>query len=118
MNNSIKKLTPLQIKALKKKFQILKFNNDFNLVYESQVPNTGIVLLQGKLALIKKKKIQATIQPGSMLGVHELLNNEPVNQGCKVMGNSELIMIQKSDLIEALDDKNSDLYDILIERIS
>lgn len=118
MKNNIKKLSKQEIKSLKKQFQTLKFNNDFNLVYESQVPNTGIVLLNGELALFKKKKLQSTVKPGNMLGVYELLNNEPVEHGCMVIGNSELIMIQKSDILAALDDKESELYGILKENIS
>jgi CRP-like cAMP-binding protein len=118
MNNTIIKLTKHEIKILKKKFQSLKFNNDFNLVYESQVPNTGFVLLNGELEIFKKKKVFSTVKPGNMLGVYELLNNAPVDHGCKVMGNSELIMIQKSDILAALDDKNSELYDILTKDIA
>lgn len=118
MNNKIKKLTQLQIKNLKKQFQSLKFSNDFDLVYESQVPNTGIVLLNGELALFQKKKIKSMIKPGNMLGVYELLNNEPVSHGCKVIGNSELIMIQKSDILDALSDEESDLYAILKDNIN
>ena len=118
MIGNIKKLTNEEIKTLKTKFQLLKFNSDFNLVYESQIPNTGIVLVSGELALLKKKKIRSTIEPGSMLGVYELLNNCPTDHGCMVFGNTELIMIQKSDILAALEDKGSDIYEILKEKIS
>ena len=118
MNEKIKKLSSEQIKFLKKKFQSLKFNNDFNLVYESQVPNTGIVLIDGEINLIRKKKSLSLNKPGIMLGVYELLNNLPTAHGCMVLGNTELIMIQKSDLMEALSDKDSELYHIIKEDIS
>jgi len=117
MKNRIKKLTSEEIEILKHHFQSLKFNNDFDLVYETQVPNTGIVLLDGELELIKKKKIKSTVRPGNMLGIYKLLKNEPSELGCKVKGNSELLIIQKSDLMEALSDKNSELYAIIKENI-
>lgn len=117
MKDNITKLTAQQIRLLKKQFQPLIFNNDFNLVYESQIPNTGIVLINGELALFKKKKVFTKIKPGNMLGLRELINNEPVDTGCRVMGNSELILIQKSDILDALADTKSELYAIFKEHI-
>ena len=117
MKDNIIKLTLQQIRLLKKQFQPLIFNNDFNLVYESQVPNTGIVLVNGELALLQKKKIFTKIKPGNMLGVRELIDNRPVGTGCMVMGNSELILIQKTDLLNALSDRRSELYSILAGHI-
>lgn len=113
MKNKIKKLTSSEIKLLKKQYQSLTFQGGCDLVYETQIPNTGIVLINGELALFRKKKLKTKVQPGSLLGVHELVHNIPVEHSCKVLGNSELIMIQKSDIIEALSDESSDLYCII-----
>lgn len=117
MINKMKELTSKEIKLLKKHFQILKFNSDFDLVYESQIPNTGIVLLNGELALFKEKKIQFSVRPGTMLGVSLLYHNKPSKLRYKLMGNSEILIIHKSDIIEALSDKTSELYAILKENI-
>lgn len=113
MIKHLKKLTHDEIKVLKGKFESVVFPNDFDLVYEAQVPNTGIVLLNGDVALYKRKKLKSLIMPGSMLGVYELLNNCPTQLNCKVLRNSELILIRKSDLLDALSDKTSELYDII-----
>jgi CRP-like cAMP-binding protein len=118
MYNRIIKLTTKEIRSLKKQFQSFHFNNDFDLVYEAHVPNTGIILLDGELKLLKKKKVSSTVKPGSLLGVYEMMNNEPVKNGCKVIGNSELIMLQKSDILEAMEDKESDLYAIIKESLN
>jgi CRP-like cAMP-binding protein len=117
MKNNIKKLSSQELNTLRKKFRPMKFLSDFFLVYESHIPNTGIVLLNGELALTKKKKTKEVIGPGNMLGVYELLNNHPADLGCQVKSNSELIMIQKSDLMDALADKSSELYAIIKENI-
>lgn len=117
MKNKLKKLTSQEIKLLKKHFKILKFNSAFDLVYESQIPNTAIVFLNGELALFKKKKIKFSVRPGTMLGLHSMLNNEPSKHACRVKENSQLIIIHKSDIVEALKDKNSALYDILKQDI-
>lgn len=117
MRHDIKELGEKEINFLKKHFGKLKFNSDFDLVHESQVPNTGIVLLNGELALFKQNKIQKTARPGSMLGVSLLYYNEPSEDRCTLKGNSEIIIIHKSDIIEALSDKDSELYAILKENI-
>jgi hypothetical protein len=118
MKKNIKKLTPSQIKFLKKKFTPIKFNTDFHLVYEQHIPNTGIVLLKGEINLVRKKKTESIVLPGIMLGVHELLNNIPAGHGCQVQGNTELIMLHKSDILEALTDEESSLYKIIKEQVS
>ena len=86
-------------------------------MYESHVPNTGIVLLDGEIALYKKKRIKLSVPPGSMLGIYHLFKNEPSEHACKVSENSELILIQKSDIMDALSDEDSELYAILKETI-
>lgn len=117
MRQKLKELSKKEIKLLKKHFQILKFNSDFDIVYESQIPNTGIVLLHGELALFKKNKIQFSVRPGTMLGVSLVFHNEPSNLRYELKGNSEIIIIHKSDIVDALSDKSSELYAILKETV-
>lgn len=118
MKKRIRKLTEKEINTLRDRYESLKFNNDVELVYETQVPNTGIVLIEGQIALLKRKKVQSTLGPGSLIGVRNLVNNEPTQVSAKVMGNSELIMLNKSEILEALNDKDSDLYAIIKEEVS
>ena len=117
MNAKIKTLSHQQVKFLKKKFVPLKFNADFHLVYESQIPNTGIVLLDGEINFIHKRKKLSHVGKGLIFGIYELLNNIPSMHGCLVLGNSELIMIQKSDLLDAMVAKNCELFEIIKDHI-
>ncbi len=117
MQNKIKNLTKQEIRLLKQHFQILKFKTSFDFVYESHIPNSGIVLLNGELVLFKKKTVKFTVRPGSMLGVHMLLNSQSSELGCRIIENSEIIIIHKSDIIETLANKDSELYEILKENI-
>lgn len=97
---------------LKSYFEPLTFNNSFDLVYEKQVPNTGVVLLGGELELVRHNQVTDKIGPGCMVGLQQLINNEPVKSGCKVKENSVLLMIQKTDIVEALQDAKSELHRI------
>jgi CRP-like cAMP-binding protein len=116
MKGKARKLTSREIKILRENYQSIRFNSDFDLVYESHVPNTGIVLIEGQIALLKRKKIQGTLEAGTLIGVQEMIDNEPVSMGCKVMGNSELILLNKSEVLTALNDRNSELYAIIMEK--
>lgn len=108
----MKKLTNEEIEVLKKHFSTLKFSSPFNLVYEAQVPNTGVVLLSGEIELFRKNK-KETIPPGTLLGVHQLLNDEPVKQGCKIKENTEVLLLEKSDILRHTEDKKSEISAIL-----
>lgn len=117
MKDKIIELTRKEIKLLKKHFPILKFNSDFFLVYEAQIPNTGIVLLNGELTFFKNNKIKFSVMPGTMFGLSMLFNNKPSAFGCRVKENSEIILIQKSDILEAISNEDSELHPMIKEKI-
>lgn len=117
MKYLIRELSLRETNLLKKHFQSLVFNFDFDLVYESQVPNIGVVLLNGNISFMKKKKVQFSASPYSMMGISMLLKNEPSEYSYRIMGNSEVIIIQKSIILEVLSDKDSELYTILRETV-
>jgi signal-transduction protein with cAMP-binding, CBS, and nucleotidyltransferase domain len=108
----MKKLSLNDLNILKASFEPLIFKNAFDLVYEKQIPNTGVVFLGGALELLRNKQVVDQIQPGCILGIHHLVHNEPVKLGWKVKENSVLIMLQKSDIFEALKNHSSDLHRI------
>ena len=63
-------------------------------------------------------KIEKEISAGGMIGVYNLINNNPSSVTCKVQGDSELIMLQKSQILEALNDEKSELYAIIKEELT
>lgn len=113
MKKKIKKLTIDELDILKSMFNTMSFSKAFNLVYEKQIPNTGIALVSGEIHLCRKSKILEIITPGCLLGVHYILNNEPVSLSCKVAENSNIILINKPDLLAAIEDDESDLHKII-----
>lgn len=115
MKKKMKKLSANELKTLTELFPSLQFNNDYDFVYEKQIPNAGILLIEGEMALIKKNKILENIVPGFIMGVYQLLHNEPVKFACKIKKNAKAILFDKSTLKEELKNKNSPLYSILKE---
>jgi signal-transduction protein with cAMP-binding, CBS, and nucleotidyltransferase domain len=113
MKKKVKKLSAQLIQALRNMYEPITFQNAFNLVYEKQVPNTGIILLSGDASFVKKKKPVEKIEPGSLLGIHHLVNNEQVRYGCMVEEDAEVILLQKTDIKEALKNRKSILNKVL-----
>ncbi len=112
MKNQIQKLDPKKLELLKNYFETMKFQSDFDLVYEKQIPNTGIILISGELNLLKKKKILELKLPGISLGIKNMLDNIPFRFNCRVKKDTELLLIPKSELIRILNEKNSPLHSV------
>lgn len=96
------KLTPISfndIEILKKDFEVLTFTNDFELVYENQIPCTGIALIEGHIEIFKDSKIISVVDAPNLFGIIELLGGIPVKYGCRVKANSKIILLGKSDIL-------------------
>ena len=92
-------LTFSEIEILKKDFEVLFFSNDFDLVYENQVPCTGIALIEGHIEFIKDSNVLQTVGEGNLLGVSQLINGKPFRYGCRVKAKSKIILLGKSDIL-------------------
>lgn len=108
----MKLLNTKELNLLIKKFGVLNFPNEFDLIYENQIPNTGIALVNGELVLNKKSKIIETLKPGHMLGIYELINSQPLKHGLKVMADSVIVLINRSDLLEVFATEEKELVEI------
>ena len=98
MKAKAKKLSIAEITLLRNHLSPTRFPEPCDLVYEDQVPNIGIVLLEGEAFLTRKKKILESIEPGTVLGIQELIENVPVRYGCKLGRNASVLLLQKSEL--------------------
>lgn len=104
MNRKMKKLSDQDLRYLISRFEPIQFTNPFDLVYEDQIPITGVILVEGDAILTKKSKPLEKILPGTVLGIHQLLNNVPVKNGCKILGQARVILLQKSEILELEND--------------
>jgi hypothetical protein len=118
MKTKMKMLTPDELEILKHRYTPVIFEQDFDLVYEEQIPNTGLVLLKGELELIRRRKVKESLGPGAMLGLAQLIHNRPVILGCRIKANSEVIILQKSDVLEGMRSPGAELHNILAELIN
>jgi len=114
MKKKFKILSSDEMDVLKARFDTFTFNRDTDLVYENQIPNTGVVLVDGELNLFKRSKILEKINSSVALGVYQLVNDEPVKIGIKVKSPSEVILLNKSEIREILNqEENCEVQTIL-----
>jgi signal-transduction protein with cAMP-binding, CBS, and nucleotidyltransferase domain len=117
MKTKMKMLTPVELEILKRHFPPILFEQDFDLVYEEQVPNTGLVLIKGEVELVRRRKVKDKLGPGAMLGIHQLIHNRPVVLGCRIKAKSEVIILHKSNVLELLHRSESELRPILADLV-
>lgn len=114
MKQKVLPVFPEDLKQLTEEFEVLTFPNDMDLIYEDHVPVTGIILLEGTLEIFKGDTIVETIvPPPTMVGVGNLINEIPVDNGCRIKAKSKVILIGKSKILDILKDKRSHLFKLL-----
>jgi CRP-like cAMP-binding protein len=117
MKKKINKLNESELSLLKSKHQVLSFSTDFDLVYEKQVPNAGVAVVDGEIELTRKSRVLETVGNGTVLGVQQLMKHEPVKHGAKVKKNSKIILLGRTDIEDALNDKASGLSPLMTKII-
>ncbi len=113
MKIQIQMIETIDLDTLKSHFETITFSSEFDLVYEKQIPNIGIILVDGEINLLNKRNHIELTSPGSIIGLQNLLNNIPFKFKCRVKKNSQLILLPKSEIIKILDEKSSELYKII-----
>lgn len=109
MKKNLTTLTANEVEQLSKGRETISVHADTELVYEKQVPIAGVVLVQGEIEFFKRHKNQATMTSSCIIGLNEVLNQIPVQMGCKVKKNSQIILLGKSEILRA-SDEHSDIF--------
>lgn len=113
MKEKVNFLNPDEIKALTSQYEVLTFGHDFDLVYENQIPVTGIALIEGKIEFIKRSKPFFQIAESCILGIQDLMNGTPIKHGCRIKGNSKIVLIGKSEILDILKNQKSKLFNLV-----
>ena len=95
--------------AIKKISSQTKFSLCSSLFYEGQIPSAACLLLEGRIQFLKNKKIKHILKPGSLIGLYELMSNFPVEFEAVVTAESTVCFLDKSTILEAVDEKTSSL---------
>lgn len=107
MKRSLTEISAIELENLKKNHEVISFDTDMDLVYEKQIPIGGLVLLQGEIEFTKRYKIHGTTTSSCVIGLNEVLNEIPIQHGCKVKKDSEVILLGKSELLNATEEHSA-----------
>lgn len=105
----IHQLEKKQVDFLLQQSQPRKFNVAETLVYESQVPLAGYVLISGSITIHKKGSPIQEVPVNGLICLFHLLENTPLKQEVRISPGSEALILDKSTAREILEQK-SDLF--------
>lgn len=80
------------------------FQSETWLFLEDQVPLAGFLLIDGHISLEKQKKINV-LGPGSLIGIRELMSNQPAGHAARIHPNTKVCLLDKTTVQEILDSK-------------
>lgn len=116
MELKISILNETEKKILENSFEPLTILTECNLIHEGQIPNFGIVLLEGKAYLTRKQNIVIQLEPGSIFGVTELLSLQQISYSYQIGVAAKIILINRSELNKIIEKKNSRILNLLLTK--
>ena len=111
---SLKNKVIIEIKEISSK---KKFLVSSPLFYEGQIPIVAYLLLDGHILLLRKKKIKIILNPGSLIGLNELMSNSPSTHSAEVQAESTICFLDKSTIMEVINKNDSSLAILFEEEL-
>lgn len=103
---------------LRKTFGVKSFQQTAHLFYEGHIPLFGFILINGECRLFKKKKLVCHLEIGTIIGAKEILNYLPFSYSGIIAENSELIIIDRTSLLEITEQRSpKHLFNILSKNL-
>lgn len=99
--------------ALKECRDVIHVKRDLEFVAGKQIPIGGIILLEGAVEFTENETATDTSTCCSIMGVKQVLENIEVTYGCRIKRDSQIIILGKSEIISAIENKDSELAKIL-----
>lgn len=93
--------------------QAVLIPNDFDFVYEKQIPCLAVALIDGRIETIKRSKVVETIPPSTLFGIHQIMNNEKVKRSFRIKAGSTIVLISKSEIMDAIKSPKSKLMQLV-----
>jgi len=99
---SISEMTSYHLDTLQCFSEPITYNTESVIIYEGHIPQVGYLLTEGEIHFLKKKRIIQKILPGTLFGVHELMEHLPFNYTVKIMGGSRVSILDRSTVYEII----------------
>ena len=94
------KLSAEEIDGIKGKVEKQTYLTTVELFYEGQIPHVAYLFIQGQLQLGKRGRAHKNVEPGTVIGLTELLENKPANYFAKIKAGSRVLILDRSTIKE------------------
>ena len=88
------------------KGEIVTYTVMADLFYEGQIPVVAYLIIEGHVHLLNGKKVIKTISGGHLVGAKELMTNTLAKASAKIMPQTKVCFLSKSDLLEIIEENN------------
>ncbi len=103
--NDLLKIPESQIDAIQNIVRPLKYSSSSNLFYAGQIPIVAYLLLDGLVHFTKNGKVVNTFSRGNVIGLKELMNNQPVDVDAQIQPGTKVCFIDRSTVLNILEQK-------------
>lgn len=112
MKNLVTPISETELEILMNIHKPIAIETDMTIVYEKQIPNNGVILVEGEIEFKKKRKAQINTKDRCIVGVREVVNNIPIQYSCTIKKNSLIIFLGRSELLN-LNESRKELFPLI-----
>ncbi|WP_372653079.1 cyclic nucleotide-binding domain-containing protein [Halobacteriovorax sp.] len=115
--NELLKIPESQIDVIQNMVRPLKYSSSSNLFYAGQIPIVAYLLLEGLIHFTKNGKVVNTFSRGNVIGLKELMNNQPVDVDAQILPGTKVCFIDRSTILGILEQKVPDSLNEVISKL-
>jgi len=94
------------------------YRNDADVIYKGHVPHCGFLLLEGQITLTISKTKKVVLNSGSLIGVRELMNSDPIAFDVNISSNSSVLILDRSTVDDILKSNNEGIKDLFGKEVA
>ncbi len=87
------------------------------LFTQGNTPFVAYLLVEGTIQLHRNKKIAQTIQPGTIIGLKELMEHTPSDFTANILPGGTVYHIDRSTILEIIDHRDDSLKTVIEEAL-
>lgn len=118
MNRSIKILNSEFVDLFKTEFEVQTVTTSMTYAKESHIPLTSLILVDGGIEFYGQNGSGKILAGPMLLGLPHLVRDIASKCDCRILPDSKVIFIGKTEVLSILDEKESPLRKVLKETIS
>lgn len=115
--NELLKIPESQIDVIQNMVRPLKYSSSSNLFYAGQIPIVAYLLLEGLVHFTKNGKVINTFSRGNVIGLKELMNNQPADVDAQILPGTKVCFIDRSTVLSILEKKATCPLNTLIKKL-